>query len=63
MNGATFLFGSITYGVTSKSMKTHRIWTDLYLRSPKPVSKVLGVVHNPSYKSEMTLDLTSMTDL
>ena len=62
-SGATLMFGSITFDVAYKLMKTHRIWTDLYLRSPKPVSKVLGVVHNPSYKSEMTLDLTSMTNL
>ena len=62
-DGATFMYGSVTCGVTSKSMKTHRIWTDLHLGSPNPVLKVLGVVHNPSYESETTLDLTSMTNL
>ena len=60
---ATLTFGSITCSVESKSMKTYRIWTDLHLRSPNPVSKVLGVVHNPSYVRLKSLDLTSMTNM
>ena len=62
-DGATLMFGSITYGVASKSMKTHRIWTDIHLGSPNPVSKVLAVVHNPSYESLKTLNLTSITSI
>ena len=57
------MYGSTTYDMASVSMKTHRIWTDLHLGRPNPVLKVLGVVHNPSYGSENTFDLTSMTSM